>query len=80
MVEGLFKAVRDRLGNDIHLLLDVHNRLTPIESARLGKLVSLVNCTLVYCVALFFTSLKKFSLRLLHDSGWKNSPGARPVN
>ena len=39
MIEGLFEAARDRLGNDIHLLHDVHNRLTPIESARLGKLL-----------------------------------------
>ena len=39
MIEGLFGAARDRLGNDVHLLHDVHNRLTPIESARLGKLL-----------------------------------------
>jgi len=39
MIEGLFEAARGRLGNDIHLLHDVHNRLTPIESARLGKLL-----------------------------------------
>ena len=39
MVEGLFKAARDCLGKDVHLLHDVHNRLTPIESARLGKLL-----------------------------------------
>ena len=39
MVEGLFKEARDRLGNEIHLLHDVHNRLTPIEAARLGKLL-----------------------------------------
>ncbi|MFC1719901.1 D-mannonate dehydratase ManD [Pseudomonadota bacterium] len=39
MIEGLFKQARDRLGHDIHLLHDVHNRLTPIESARLGKLL-----------------------------------------
>ena len=39
MIEGLFEAARDRLGNDVHLLHDVHNRLTPIESARLGKLL-----------------------------------------
>lgn len=39
MIEGLFKEARDRLGKDIHLLHDVHNRLTPIESARLGKLL-----------------------------------------
>ena len=39
MIEGLFAAARDRLGDDIHLLHDVHNRLTPIESARLGKML-----------------------------------------
>ncbi|MGB5353058.1 MAG: enolase C-terminal domain-like protein, partial [Woeseia sp.] len=37
MVEDLFCEARARLGNDIHLLHDVHSRLTPIESARLGK-------------------------------------------
>ena len=39
MIEGLFKEARDRLGKGIHLLHDVHNRLTPIESARLGRLL-----------------------------------------
>ncbi len=39
MIEGLFEVARTRLGNDVHLLHDVHNRLTPIESARLGKLL-----------------------------------------
>jgi mannonate dehydratase len=39
MIDGLFEAARDRLGDDIHLVHDVHNRLTPIESARLGKLL-----------------------------------------
>jgi len=39
MIEGLFEAARHRLGSNIHLLHDVHNRLTPIESARLGKLL-----------------------------------------
>ena len=33
----LFAAVRDAVGPDTHLLHDVHHRLTPIESARLGK-------------------------------------------
>lgn len=33
----LFDAVRSQFGNDIHLLHDVHHRLTPIEAARLGK-------------------------------------------
>jgi mannonate dehydratase len=36
-VPGLFKAARDALGWDVHLLHDVHHRLTPIEAARLGK-------------------------------------------
>ncbi len=29
--------MRDALGWDVHLLHDVHHRLTPIEAARLGK-------------------------------------------
>ncbi|MFV3130396.1 D-mannonate dehydratase ManD [Niveispirillum sp. KHB5.9] len=33
----LFEAVRDKFGWDLHLLHDVHHRLTPIEAARLGK-------------------------------------------
>ena len=33
----LFDAVRGAVGPDIHLLHDVHHRLTPIEAARLGK-------------------------------------------
>jgi mannonate dehydratase len=33
----LFDAVRAAVGDDIHLLHDVHHRLTPIEAARLGK-------------------------------------------
>ncbi|QJR81336.1 D-galactonate dehydratase family protein [Alteromonas pelagimontana] len=36
-VPKLFQAVRDKYGDDIHLLHDVHHRLTPIEAARLGK-------------------------------------------
>ncbi len=35
----LFDAVRARFGFDVHLLHDVHHRLTPIEAARLGKSV-----------------------------------------
>ncbi|MEC4589810.1 MULTISPECIES: D-mannonate dehydratase ManD [Nitrospirillum] len=34
---SLFAAARDRFGWDLHLLHDVHHRLTPIEAARLGK-------------------------------------------
>jgi mannonate dehydratase len=33
----LFAAARKRLGWDVHLLHDVHHRLTPIEAGRLGK-------------------------------------------
>jgi mannonate dehydratase len=33
----LFAAARERLGWDLHLLHDVHHRLTPIEAGRLGK-------------------------------------------
>src|SRR5271154_2716450 len=33
----LFKKLRIELGPDVHLLHDVHHRLTPIEAARLGK-------------------------------------------
>ena len=33
----LFDAVRHAVGDDVHLLHDVHHRLTPIEAARLAK-------------------------------------------
>jgi mannonate dehydratase len=36
-VPHLFEAVRKEVGEDIHLLHDVHHRLTPIEAARLGR-------------------------------------------
>ena len=36
-VPRLFARVRQELGSDVHLLHDVHHRLTPIEAARLGK-------------------------------------------
>lgn len=36
-VPPLFEAAREALGWDVHLLHDVHHRLTPIEAARLGK-------------------------------------------
>ncbi len=36
-VPKLFAAARDALGWDVHLLHDVHHRLSPIEAARLGK-------------------------------------------
>lgn len=37
VVPELFAGARDALGWDVHLLHDVHHRLTPIEAARLGK-------------------------------------------
>lgn len=36
-IPDVFAEVRKEFGNDIHLLHDVHHRLTPIEAARLGK-------------------------------------------
>ncbi|MDC8832312.1 D-mannonate dehydratase ManD [Alteromonas gilva] len=36
-VPKLFSEVRRQYGNEVHLLHDVHHRLTPIEAARLGK-------------------------------------------
>jgi mannonate dehydratase len=36
-VPPLFERLRKELGPDVHLLHDVHHRLTPIEAARLGK-------------------------------------------
>lgn len=36
-VPHLFEAARAALGWDVHLLHDVHHRLTPIEAARLGR-------------------------------------------
>jgi len=37
VVPELFKAAREALGWDVHLLHDVHHRLTPIEAGRLGR-------------------------------------------
>ena len=37
VVPRLFARLRRDLGPDLHLLHDVHHRLTPIEAARLGK-------------------------------------------
>lgn len=42
-VVDLFRQARARLGNDIHFVHDVHSRLTPIESAKLGKLLEEFN-------------------------------------
>ncbi len=36
-VPKLFEAAREKFGWDVHLLHDVHHRLTPIEAGRLGK-------------------------------------------
>ena len=37
VVPELFAAAREALGWEVHLLHDIHHRLTPIEAARLGK-------------------------------------------
>lgn len=36
-VPRLFERLRKEFGSELHLLHDVHHRLTPIEAARLGK-------------------------------------------
>src|ERR1700740_2260290 len=36
-VPKLFESLRLKYGDDLHLLHDVHHRLTPIEAGRLGK-------------------------------------------
>ena len=36
-IPSLFEKLRVEIGSDIHLLHDVHHRLTPIEAGRLGK-------------------------------------------
>ena len=36
-VPALFERLRKEFGPDVHLLHDVHHRLTPIEAGRLGK-------------------------------------------
>ncbi len=38
-IEDLFREARARFGDDIALTHDVHSRLTPIEAARLGKML-----------------------------------------
>lgn len=43
MIGDLFSAARTRLGDDVQLCHDVHNRLTPVESAKLGKLLEPYN-------------------------------------
>jgi len=39
----LFEKLRVSVGEDLHLLHDVHHRLTPIEAARLGKALEPMN-------------------------------------
>ena len=39
VVPQLFERLRNDHGNDVHLLHDVHHRLTPIEAARLARSV-----------------------------------------
>lgn len=39
----LFKTARERLGHEVQLTHDVHSRLTPIEAAKLGKLLEPYN-------------------------------------
>ncbi len=43
LVGELFERAREKLGDDVALLHDVHNRLTPIEAARLGKMLEPYN-------------------------------------
>lgn len=38
-IEDLFREARERFGREVELLHDVHSRLTPIEAARLGKML-----------------------------------------
>lgn len=42
-IEELFIKARERFGNDVHLLHDVHSKLTPIEASRLGKMLEPYN-------------------------------------
>ncbi|GAA0448359.1 MULTISPECIES: D-mannonate dehydratase ManD [Sphingomonas] len=37
VVPELFRVAREALGWDVHLLHDIHHRLTPIEAGRLGR-------------------------------------------
>ncbi|SEN69347.1 D-mannonate dehydratase [Sphingomonas gellani] len=37
VVPELFRTAREALGWDVHLLHDIHHRLTPIEAGRLGR-------------------------------------------
>ena len=44
-VPPLFERLRREFGFDVHLLHDVHHRLTPIEAARLGRASSRTGCS-----------------------------------
>ncbi|MGX9416791.1 D-mannonate dehydratase ManD [Vibrio sp. WJH972] len=43
LVPELFKQARERFGDQVEFLHDVHSRLTPIESAKLGKMLEEYN-------------------------------------
>ncbi|WP_133471768.1 D-mannonate dehydratase ManD [Paraglaciecola marina] len=43
MIEELFSKARERFGNEIHLVHDVHSRLLPVESAKLGQILEKYN-------------------------------------
>ena len=43
LVPELFKKARERFGDEVEFLHDVHSRLTPIESAKLGKMLEEYN-------------------------------------
>ncbi|CAH0529663.1 D-mannonate dehydratase ManD [Vibrio hippocampi] len=43
LVPELFERARERFGDQVHFLHDVHSRLTPIESAKLGKMLEPYN-------------------------------------
>lgn len=45
-IPALFEKLRERYGFEVHLLHDVHHRLTPAEAARLGK--DLEDCRLFW--------------------------------
>lgn len=45
-IPALFEKLRERCGFEVHLLHDVHHRLTPAEAARLGK--DLEDCRLFW--------------------------------
>lgn len=42
-IPELFKKAREKYGNEIQLLHDVHSRLTPVEAARLAKILEPYN-------------------------------------